>query len=119
MESSLLVEKISHWLHEKKALDIVCLDLRKRQLIWDFMVVASGSSSRQVASLADYVSKNLKDLTEKPIYVEGIKEAEWVLIDALDVTIHIFKPETRNYYNIEKIWEGDFTAIDESRVSIL
>lgn len=73
----------------------------------DAMIVASGRSARHVAAIADHVSRKLKDAGAGRIRVEGLANADWVLIDAGDVIVHIFRPEVREFYNLERIWASD------------
>eukprot|EP00389_Voromonas_pontica_P000504 GDKH01000737.1.p1 GENE.GDKH01000737.1~~GDKH01000737.1.p1 ORF type:complete len:80 (+),score=23.34 GDKH01000737.1:185-424(+) len=75
------------------------------------MVIASGRSQRQVSALADYVIKGLKQAGHKDIVVQGLEQADWVLIDAADVVIHIFRPEVRSFYNLDKMWG---TALEDN-----
>ena len=81
------------------------MDLKGKTSIASFMVVASGTSQRHVASLAEKVQENLKAAGYKSA-AEGMEKADWVLIDAFDVIVHIFKPEVREFYNIEKMWRA-------------
>ena len=92
-------------LDDNKAEDIVVLDLRGKTSLASFMVVASGTSQRHVASMAEKVQLNLKAEGFKTA-IEGEEKADWVLIDAFDVIVHIFKPEVREFYNIEKMWQS-------------
>lgn len=105
MSSLELAQLIQHFFDEKKAEDIVILDLHTKGFIVDYMVIATASSNRQVHALADYVYQELKarDLYVK---VEGAPQSDWFLIDAGDVIAHIFKSEARSFYNLEKMW-GD------------
>ena len=92
-------------LEDDKAIDIKAIDLKDRSSIADFMIIASGNSSRQVSSMANNLIKKFKDKgisTRKP---EGITNSDWVLIDAYDIIIHLFRPEVRNFYALEKMWE--------------
>lgn len=73
----------------------------------DAMVVASGRSARHVAALADHVSRKLKEAGVGTVRVEGLPNADWVLIDAGDIIVHIFRPEVREFYNLERIWSSD------------
>ncbi len=68
------------------------------------MVVASGRSQRHVSAIADHLLRALKDVCHLPVKVEGLNEGDWVLIDAGDIIVHLFRPETREFYNLEKIW---------------
>ncbi len=91
-------------LEDLKAEDIVTIDLTGKTAIADRMVVASGRSNRHVGSLADHVVEQLKKSGLKNIRVEGQPHCDWVLIDAGDVLVHVFRPEVRAFYNIEKMW---------------
>ena len=92
-------------LDEGKAEDMVVIDLQGKSSIANQMVIASGTSQRHVASLAEKVQENLKAAGYKSVS-EGAEKADWVLIDAFDVIVHIFKPEVREFYNIEKMWSA-------------
>lgn len=102
-----LIDVITSALDDAKAEDIVSLDLKGKSSIADFMVVATGRSDRHVGAAADRVVKALKDLGIPGIRVEGEQTCEWVLVDAGDVIVHVFKPEARSFYNIEKLWSAD------------
>ena len=95
-------------LEEKKGLDIVLMDLRKLDgAVTDFFVIASGTSDRHVAALADSVEELIKkDLQDRPINIEGKQLGEWVLIDYVNVVVHIFLQKQRNFFRIEELW-GD------------
>ena len=94
-------------LDDMKAEDTVEIDLVGRTSIADTMVVASGRSQRHVASIAERVIAGLKDHGFGKVRVEGMPACDWVLIDAGDVIVHIFRPESRGFYNLEKIWGVD------------
>lgn len=94
-------------LDEMKAEDIVTIDLTGKTAIADSMVVASGRSNRHVGSIADNVSEALHKAGVKEIRTEGQPHCDWVLLDAGDVIVHVFRPEVREFYNIEKMWSGD------------
>lgn len=100
-----VLEIIIQTLDENKAEDVMVIDLRGKTSIANQMVVASGTSQRHVASLAEKVQENLKAAGFKST-VEGEEKADWVLIDAFDVIVHIFKPEVREFYSIEKMWQS-------------
>lgn len=91
-------------LDENKAEDITSLDLHDKCSFTDFMVVASGRSARHVSSLADHVVDDVRKAGGHVMSVEGKETGDWVLIDAGDVVVHIFRPEIRQFYNIEKMW---------------
>ncbi len=98
-------------LDDNKAEEIVSINLAGKSSIADYMVIASGRSQRQVSALADYVIKGLKQAGHKDIVVQGLEQADWVLIDAADVVIHIFRPEVRSFYNLDKMWG---TALEDN-----
>ena len=81
------------------------LDLRRMTLIADYFVVCNGQSSRQLRAIADGISKSLKDLGERPLRTEGMPESGWLLMDFGSVIAHIFSPELRTYYALEKLWQ--------------
>ncbi|MYD70933.1 MAG: ribosome silencing factor [Acidobacteria bacterium] len=89
---------------DKKALDIVLLDLREAGAFTDFFVVGSGRTTRQVQAIADAVNERLRAIGARPNHVEGYDHAEWVLIDGFDLLVHIFTVETRNVYGLERLW---------------
>ena len=89
-----------------KAEDITTIDLTGKTSIGDYMVVASGRSQRHVASVADKVVKEVEQSGVARVRVEGMRQADWVLIDAGDVIVHVFKPDVRAFYNLEKMWAG-------------
>ena len=89
-----------------KAEDSVTIDLSGKSSIADFMVVASGRSQRHVASMAEHVVKDVEKAGVPNVRVEGLRQGDWVLIDAGDVIVHIFRPEVRAHYNLEKMWSG-------------
>lgn len=91
-------------LDEDKAQDIVIIDLKDKSSVADSMIVASGRSHRHVGALADHLLRALKDAGAGKARVEGLPHCDWVLIDAGDVIVHLFRPEVRSFYNIEKIW---------------
>lgn len=107
-----LLKTVTASLDDNKAEDIISINLAGKSSIADYMVIASGRSQRQVAALADYVIKGMKEAGHKDIVVQGLEQADWVLIDAGDVIVHIFRPEVRSFYNLDKMWgteleEGD------------
>jgi ribosome-associated protein len=91
-------------LEEMKAEDVITIDLNGKTSIADFMVVASGRSNRHVGSVADNVVQELKKAGRKDNRVEGQPHCEWVLIDTGDVIVHVFRPEVRDFYGLEKMW---------------
>lgn len=91
-------------LDENSAQDVVEIDIRGKSSIADYLLVASGRSNRHVSALADYVQRGLKERGLKDLGIEGKDASDWVLIDAGDVILHVFRPEVRVFYNLEKIW---------------
>ncbi|MDP4796094.1 MAG: ribosome silencing factor [Rhodospirillales bacterium] len=91
-------------LDDDKAEDIVVIDLTGKTQMADYMVIASGQSSRQVGAMADHLCRKMKDLGVKEVAVEGAGQSDWVLIDAGDVVVHLFRPEVRDFYSLEKLW---------------
>ncbi|MDX1785163.1 ribosome silencing factor [Roseovarius sp. ZX-A-9] len=91
-------------LTEDKAEDIVQIDLRGKSAIGDYMVICTGRSSRQVASIATKLVDKLKTELNRPSRIEGKDAGDWVLIDTGDVIVHVFRPEVREFYQLEKMW---------------
>ena len=90
--------------HDKKAFDIVVLDLRTRGAFTDHFVLCSGRTTRQVRAIVDGITDRLRDEGRRPSLVEGYDRAEWVLIDCFDVVIHVFTDEKRRFYDLERLW---------------
>jgi ribosome-associated protein len=93
-------------LDDMKAEDITTIDLSGKYSIGDYMVVASGRSQRHVGAVADNVVEKVEEAGVPRVRVEGLKQGDWVLIDAGDVIVHVFRPEVRGFYNLEKMWAG-------------
>ena len=91
-------------LDTNKAEDIVTIDLKDKSSMADFMIIASGTSSRHLQSLSEQVLEKLKDNGVKNSKIEGKESSEWKLIDGIDLIVHIFHPEKRKFYELEKIW---------------
>ena len=91
-------------LDDEKAQDIVFIDLKEKSSVADGMIVASGRSHRHVGAMADHLLRALKEAGHGRARVEGLPHCDWVLIDAGDVIVHLFRPEVRTFYNLEKIW---------------
>jgi ribosome-associated protein len=105
-----LRDLVSGSLEDDKAEDIVAIDMAGKSTISDYMVVASGSSSRHVAAMAEHLVGKLKQTDVKRINVEGMTAGDWVLIDAGDIIVHLFRPEVREFYGLEKMWGVDVGA---------
>jgi ribosome-associated protein len=97
-------------LDDMKAEDITTIDLSGKSSIGDYMVVASGRSQRHVGAVADNVVEKIEEAGVKRVRIEGMKQSDWVLIDAGDVIVHVFRPEVRGFYNLEKMWAGSGKA---------
>lgn len=102
--SEVLMERILSSLDDDKAEEVVQIDLRGKSAIGDFMVIASGRSTRQVAAMAEKLTDRLKQEYGIISKVEGKDTGDWVLIDTGDVIVHIFRPEVREFYQLEKMW---------------
>ena len=112
-EIDALHQLILRQLDEDQALEIVTIPLAGKSTIADHMVIASGRSTRQVASMAGKIAEKVKESFGKVVRVEGLPVADWVLIDADDVIIHLFRPEVRSFYNLERMWAFDERSADE------
>ncbi|MEZ5923698.1 MAG: ribosome silencing factor [Hyphomicrobiaceae bacterium] len=94
-------------LENAKAEDIVSIDLIGKSSIADTMIIASGRSQRHVGAIADQLQKALKEKGYARVKVEGMPTCDWVLLDVGDVVVHVFRPEVRDFYNLEKMWSAD------------
>ena len=91
-------------LDDMKAEETVTIDLRGKSAFSDYMIITSGRANRHVGAIAENVTKALKETGIKSIHVEGLPNCDWVLIDAGDVIVHVFRPEVREFYNLERLW---------------
>jgi ribosome-associated protein len=91
-------------LDDMKAEETVTIDLRGKSAFSDYMVVTTGRVNRHVGAIAENVAKGLKETGIKAIHVEGLTNCDWVLIDSGDVIVHVFRPEVREFYNLERLW---------------
>ena len=98
---------------DKKASEVVILDLRKTPAFTDFFVLCSGQSTRQVKAIADGVEETLRAVKIRPAHVEGYDRAEWILMDYFTFIVHVFTPQTRAFYSLERLW-GDAERIEVS-----
>ncbi|WP_018183085.1 ribosome silencing factor [Kaistia granuli] len=94
-------------LEDSKAEDIVSIDIAGKSALADYMVVATGRSQRHVSSIAEHISRDLTEAGGRVARVEGVPHCDWVLLDAGDVIVHIFRPEVRSFYNLEKMWSAE------------
>jgi ribosome-associated protein len=99
---------------DKQAANLMVLDLRKAAGFTDYFVIATGNNARQVRAIADAVLEALGDTGAKPAHVEGYDRSEWILLDYFDFIVHVFAPETRMFYGLERLW-GNAERIDVSK----
>lgn len=104
MEIAALLNIVINALEDLKAKDIKVLDVRNLSSITDTMVIASGTSSRQVVALGEKVIESVKEHGLQPLGSEGMTEGEWVLVDLGDIIVHVMLPQTRDFYQLEKLW---------------
>ena len=101
------LQKVLASLDDAKAEDTVTIDIAGKSALGDFMVVTTGRSHRHVGAIADRLVSDLKQAGFGPMRVEGLPHCDWVLIDSGDVIVHIFRPEVRDFYNLEKMWMSE------------
>ena len=112
-DSDTLRTLIEASLEDGKAEEVVVIDLRGKTSIADFMIVATGGSQRHVTSLADHLVERIKKSgIRRSVPVEGKARADWILVDAGDVIVHLFRPEVREFYNLEKMWGAAQSSTD-------
>lgn len=105
------IPQIISAMEDRKAIDVVVLDLRASDAFTDYFVVASGRSTRQVQAIVDAVGERLRSIDARPSHVEGYANAQWVLIDCFDIIVHVFARDTRELYGLERLW-GSATRIE-------
>ena len=103
-KNSNLKSIILNTLDSNKALDIISIDLKNKSSMADYMIIASGTSSRHIQSLSEQVLEKLRDNGVKNSKIEGKESSDWKLVDGIDLIVHIFNPEKRKFYELEKIW---------------
>ncbi len=111
LEPNELAKKIVDIAADKKAEDVVLLDIRRLTTIADYFVICSGTSERQVAAITQAVIEELDKENVAPLHSEGIGESGWVLLDYGSVIVHIFAPEVRDYYRLERLWSQALTVV--------
>ncbi len=94
-------------LDDDKAEDVVVIDLQGKCNFADYMVIATGRSERQVGAMADHLGRKLKTAGVKKVAAEGMQHRDWVLLDSGDIIVHLFKPDVRTFYNLEKLWSDE------------
>ena len=115
MQISDIKKKIEVILDNNKALNVVSIDLKKKSYIADYMIIASGTSSRHLQSLSENLVSELKKIGISNCRIEGKESTDWKLVDAIDVIVHIFNPEKREFYDLEKMWSE---PINKEKASI-
>jgi ribosome-associated protein len=113
-----LLECITTSLDDDQAVEMVTIDLKGKTSIADYMIIASGRSQRHASAIADHLIDNLKAAGFGTPKVEGLRQADWVLLDAGDIIVHVFRPEVRSFYNLEKMWSIDINEDDLTDVEI-
>ena len=106
-DSEALLGLITAWLDEAKAEKVVTIDIKGKSSIGDYMVIASGRSDRHVGAIGEQVQRKLKEAGHGRARIEGRPQCDWVLIDAADIIVHVFRPEVREFYNLEKMWAAE------------
>lgn len=115
MQLAKLTKLVVGALEDLKALDLKVLDVRTMTSVTDTMIIVSGTSTRHVKAMADSVFEKAAAAGHRPLGVEGEKEGEWVLVDLGDIVVHIMLPQTRDFYNLEKLWDKDLALVAEKR----
>ena len=103
-ERDSLVDLVTASLEDDKAQDVVVIDLSGKTDFADFMVIATGTSQRHVASMAEHLREKFKSAGQSRVPVEGLEQGDWVLVDGGDVVVHVFRADVRKFYELEKIW---------------
>ncbi|MFQ5649041.1 MAG: ribosome silencing factor [bacterium] len=106
MDAKELAERIADLSLEKKATDVIILDLQPLTSMTDYFVICTGSTNTQVKAITEHILDKLKREKNRPLHVEGFSNQEWVLLDYIDVVAHIFQPHKREFYGLERLW-GD------------
>ncbi len=103
-DSLTLCKLIEKSLSKNKAEEITIIDLKKKTSIADFMIICTGTSNRHLIALSNYLNEELKKLRLNMLNIEGQKGGDWIIVDAGDIIVHLFRSEVREYYNLEKMW---------------
>jgi len=112
-----LLRVIEKSLDDDKAEDLVTIDLKGKSSIADFMVIASGKSARQLGAMAEHLREKLGKAGVSPVGLEGERQGDWILIDGGDVVVHLFRPEIRGLYNLEKMWGAEMDRAESIAVT--
>ncbi|RMF68070.1 MAG: ribosome silencing factor [Calditrichaeota bacterium] len=111
MTSKQLAERVAHLSLEKKATDVLILDLRPLSSMTDYFVICTGETNTQVKAISEHISEKLKKDRIRPLHIEGLLSQEWVLLDYVSVVVHVFQPHKREFYNLERLW-GDAETVE-------
>jgi len=106
-DSEALLAHLIAWLDEAKAEKVVTIEIRGKSSIGDYMVIASGRSDRHVGAVSEQIERKLKEEGHGRVRIEGRPRCDWVLIDIGDIIVHVFRPEVREFYNLEKMWSAE------------
>ncbi len=104
-DSSFFLNAIAQAIFDKKGFNILALDIREISNLTDYVIIAEGNIEKHVSALAHAIIDHLEELGQKPIYVEGEREGDWVVIDYLHIMVHLFVPELREKYQLEQLWK--------------
>ena len=113
--ATVVLDMILKRLDDMKAEATVTIDLRGKSAYSDYMVVTTGRSNRHVGSVAENVAKGLKEAGNKKVHIEGLPNCDWVLIDSGEVIVHVFRPEVREFYNLERLWTS---PADDAKIEL-
>jgi ribosome-associated protein len=105
--SEALLAHVLNWLDEAKAENVVAIDIKNKSSLGDYMVIASGRSDRHVGAVAEQIQRRLKEEGHGKARIEGQAHCDWVIVDIGDIIVHVFRPEVREFYNLEKMWSGE------------
>jgi ribosome-associated protein len=105
--SEALLAHVLNWLDEAKAENVVTIDIKNKSSLGDYMVIASGRSDRHVGAVAEQIQRKLKEEGHGKARIEGQAHCDWVIVDIGDIIVHVFRPEVREFYNLEKMWSGE------------
>ena len=105
MDKIELLNVIAQAIYDKKGFNILALDVRGVSSICDYIIIAEGNVERHIKAIANEIIEQLKKLKEKPLHVEGLQDSDWVVVDYLDIIVHLFKPQLRETYALEKLWQ--------------
>jgi ribosome-associated protein len=104
-DHQLYLNAIAQAIYDKKGFNILALDVQQISNLTDYVIIAEGNIERHVSALAEEVMKRLQELGQRPFYMEGLKEGDWIVLDYLRIMVHLFTPEMREKYHLEKLWK--------------